>query len=181
MLTNNAAIGDPTQLPTGEPEGPPEAKSEKVVIDTRFGTMEFDRDLAISMPRGMMGFPHSRDFGLARLPDAGADRFMLLQSLSELRLSFLMLPLPMENDVIAANDLVSAQETLAIAPEDFAVALVVTIRDVGGEAQISVNLRAPIFLDTRQRLAWQHVLHNERYPIRHVLTPDQQSASNRAG
>jgi flagellar assembly factor FliW len=35
--------------------------------------------------------------------------------------------------------------------------------------QISVNLRAPIILDPDSRTAFQHVLLNNRYSVRHVI------------
>ena len=38
------------------------------VIDTRFGSMEFAREQALFMPRGILGFAEHKNFGLAHLP-----------------------------------------------------------------------------------------------------------------
>ena len=47
---------------------------------------------------------------------------------------------------------------------------IVSIRNVAGQAQTSVNLRAPVFLDAKNRTAWQYVMPNGAYNVRHVLT-----------
>jgi flagellar assembly factor FliW len=40
---------------------------------------------------------------------------------------------------------------------------------MGGSFETSVNMRAPIFIDTAKRLAWQYILPNDRYEVRHSL------------
>ncbi|NIR61560.1 MAG: flagellar assembly protein FliW [Gammaproteobacteria bacterium] len=49
--------------------------------------------------------------------------------------------------------------------------LIVTIRanETGEGIGMSVNLRAPIVLDSEQRIARQHVLSNGDYPVRQDL------------
>jgi flagellar assembly factor FliW len=47
--------------------------------------------------------------------------------------------------------------------------LIATFRRMGGSFETSVNMRAPIFVDTRNRLAWQYILPNDRYEVRHTL------------
>jgi flagellar assembly factor FliW len=58
---------------------------------------------------------------------------------------------------------------MGIAPADGAILLVVSVRKSGEAVSISVNLRAPIVIDTANRHAWQHVLANPAYSVRHVL------------
>lgn len=141
-----------------------------VIIDTRFGDMEFDRDSAVYLPRGLFGYADHHDFGIANLPDPRLEQFKLMQSLTDADLSFIVAPLNMDSDTIDAADIDQACEALSIARSDVAVLLIVATRKVGEETQVSVNLRAPIVVDTRSQTAWQYVLSNSRYPVRHVLS-----------
>jgi flagellar assembly factor FliW len=47
--------------------------------------------------------------------------------------------------------------------------LIATFRRMGGSFETSVNMRAPIFIDTANRTAWQYILANDRYEVRHTL------------
>jgi flagellar assembly factor FliW len=140
-----------------------------VVLDTRFGRFAFDPAQAIEFPRGLLGFPAHRNFGLTSLPDARLQQFMLLQSLSDANLSFLVLPVVDGNGPISPEDLAAARKDLDISQENLAVVLIVSIRRVAGETQISVNLRAPVLMDAGRRTGAQVVLPNGDYPVRHVL------------
>lgn len=151
---------------------PPEqepAAADAIVVDTRFGRFGFDPAQTIEFARGLMGFPGQKSFGLTALPDPRFNQFMLLQSLTDAGLSFLVLPATSGAGPIAPEDLEAEREALEIPPENLAVVLIVSIRKVGGETQISVNLRAPVFLDAGRRTGAQVVLTNGNYPIRHVL------------
>jgi flagellar assembly factor FliW len=47
--------------------------------------------------------------------------------------------------------------------------LIATFRRMGNSFETSVNMRAPLFIDTANRLAWQYILPNDRYEVRHTL------------
>jgi flagellar assembly factor FliW len=142
---------------------------DRQVIETRFGPMEFSGSQSLFMTRGVLGFAEHKHFGLAYLPNKFIDQLMLLQSLESPDTSFLVLPLGIDAGIIEQEDLVAACNTMKIEPENAVVAVIVTIRDVGGKPQISVNLRAPILLDSDARTGWQYVLPNSKYAVRHVL------------
>ena len=148
---------------------PIRTEDETAVIETRFGEMEFRLENAIYMPRGMLGYADFHDFGLANMPDPKLDQFKLLQSLSAPELSFIVAPLNPENDAIDPADIRSACELLSMDPEQAIMLLVVATRRIGPMTQISVNLRAPLILDPVSRTAYQHVLLNNRYSVRHVI------------
>ena len=174
MMANKAAVA--------EGEGPeaadPQSGTGKIVIATRFGEIEFDKAQAIFMPRGLPGFPGARSFALTQLPHPGMQQFSLLQCLEDADLSFMILPLDVDSGIIDREDLEQAREALGIAAADMAVVLIVTIREQHGKPQISVNLRAPIFLDAQNRTGAQHVLGNSKYSVRHDLSaaPDADGA-----
>lgn len=142
-------------------------------IETRFGPMTFDRSNTFTMPHGMLGFADRRAFGLANLPAERYGHFMLLQSLEEAALSFLVLPLAVAPDMIAEADVREACEALGYEPANVIVMLIATARkDDAGAVTLSVNLRAPILIDSEHQTARQYVLNNIAYPIRHILNGD---------
>lgn len=155
----------PLAAPVADEPNAPDA----VVLDTRFGRLAFDPNQSIEFPRGLLGFPAHRNFALTSLPDLRLQQFMLLQSLTDSNLSFLVLPVTDSSGPIAPEDIAAAQEELDISPGNVAVVLIVSIRRVGGDTQISVNLRAPVLMDAGRRSGAQVVLTNGDYPVRHVL------------
>ncbi len=169
MMPNNAAAAA-VAGPEPETVAAEVSAAEPIIVNTRFGRLEFDSAQAITMPRGMVGFPENKVFALTTVPDPRVENFMLLQSLTDSGLSFLTLPLSLESGIIAFRDLEAARQDLGVASEDFAAIAIVSIRNVGGNPQTSVNLRAPVFLDARHRTGWQYVLSNSAYNVRHVLT-----------
>lgn len=147
--------------------------SEIRSLETRFGTMEFVAADDVRLPRGILGFAEHRDFGLAYLPNKFIDDLMLLQSLSDPNTSFLVLPVATDSGVIEDKDLNGACGAMDIDPEYAALLLIVTIRDGGGVPEVTVNMRAPVILDTANRQAWQYVLPNAKYSMRHPLNLGQ--------
>ncbi|WP_417825050.1 flagellar assembly protein FliW [Thalassospira lucentensis] len=144
---------------------------ESVVVETRFGDIEFSWDKGIYMPVGLLGFPEHHVFGLANIPNSSLDQFKLYQSLTDANLSFIVAPYNMESGIYADKDLDLAQKSLAITADDMAILMVVTIRGAaGGEGiRMSTNLRAPILIDTNRQVAWQHILPNDRYSVQQDL------------
>ncbi len=169
MMTDNAVAADALG-PEPETCAADDGAGGSIIVDTRFGRLEFDPAQAIAMPRGMMGFPANKVYALTGVPDPKVRNFMLLQSLTDSGLSFLTLPLSLESGIIDFADLEAARRDLGVASDDFAAIVIVSIRNVGGTAQTSVNLRAPVFLDARHRTGWQYVMPNGAYQVRHVLT-----------
>ena len=100
--------------------------------------------------------------------------------MTEPTLSFIVAPLNPESDIIDAADIDDASERLSIARADTAVLLFVATRKIGVESQISVNLRAPIIIDTKSQTGWQYVLNNSRYPVRHLLMQGVKEADQAA-
>ncbi len=169
MMPNNAVAAD-LSGPGPETSAAEHSAGEPIIVDTRFGRLEFDPAQSIAMPRGMMGFPEHKVFALTGVPDPRVENFMLLQSLTDSGLSFLALPLSLESGILEIRDIEAARQDLGIGSEDFAAIAIVSIRNMGGKAQTTINLRAPVFLDARHRTGWQYVLPNGAYEVRHVLT-----------
>jgi flagellar assembly factor FliW len=131
--------------------------------------IEFDLNQSLTFPKGIPGFTGYQVFGLAMVPSETQAGFMLMQALDPDDLSFIVLPYDPAAGLIEEQDIVAAQQTLGIAPGNCAVMLIATFRRMGSSFETSVNMRAPILIDTTNRLAWQHILPNDRYEVRHTL------------
>jgi flagellar assembly factor FliW len=140
------------------------------IVETRFGTYEFDPQASFLLPYGLPGFPESRRFGLANLPGEQMQAFKLLQSLEDGSLSFIVTPLDPSAGQIARADFEVACLSAGTTPDQAALLLLVTLRKTADGMDITVNLRAPIVLDLDRRIGRQVVLQNTAYAVRHPLT-----------
>jgi flagellar assembly factor FliW len=138
-------------------------------IESRFGTLEIAADAHVTLPNGLLGFAEFHDFGIAALPEGRHPQFRVLQSLTTEDLAFLVAPLNMDSGAIEEADLSEACTTLGIERNKLAIMLIVTVRRDENGAQVSVNMRAPLFIDTGRMVGRQYVMPNNRYSIRHVL------------
>lgn len=138
-------------------------------IDTRFGKVTISHDNPIAFPKGMLGMADMRSYCLLKFPVEKFARFKMLQSLDDYNLSFITLPIQVNNEIIAANDLQEAANDLGIKMQDLSLLLVVSVHRDVDHVKLSVNARAPIFIDVRKRTAEQIVLRNSNYQVRHMV------------
>jgi flagellar assembly factor FliW len=165
MLSANTALAK--SAPPPAPALP--AVDAPIAVESRFGLVVISSAARMTFPQGLLGFSDYHSFGVAPLPDGKHPQFRVLQSLEAAELAFLVAPLNPESGAVANDDIDEACATLGIARDDLLVLLIVTVRREGESAQVSVNLRAPVFVDARRGIARQYVMPNTRYPIRHPL------------
>ena len=141
-----------------------------VTVQTRFGLIEFDRSSILTFPKGIPGFKDYQEFGLSKLPGASeVSNLVLLQSIEPTDLSLIVCSYEPAAGLIDAEDLAEACEHLSIRMEDCAIALIANFHREGDSVRISVNVRAPVLIDSANRLAWQYILSNDKYSVRHML------------
>jgi len=164
MMLNQANVqtgkGYPIVVPT-----------DIVVVETRFGTYEFSPQNTVVMPQGLVGFADHQLFGLGNLPEPAPEDFKLLQSLGDVPLSFIVMPVLAKQAPIGPADVEEACTAAGIDPRQACFLFVITIRPRadGTGIDMTANLRAPIVFDQTTRLARQHVLSNSQYPLRQPL------------
>jgi flagellar assembly factor FliW len=144
---------------------------ESVVVETRFGIYEFAPEQTIIVPNGLVGFADQQLFGLGNLPAPVPEDFKLLQSLEEVPISFIVLPVAKDELPIEAADLADACDAVGFSVDDIQVMFLCTIRpgDDGEGVDMWANLRAPLLFDLESQEARQYVLPNSRYPMRQRL------------
>ena len=138
-------------------------------IETRFGRVRVARDQPIIFRKGLLGMPEKTTYCLTEFPIKKFEKFKLLQSLEDDNLSFITLPLSIHNDIITREDLEEGCKDLGFNPEQIAILLIVSIHREMSGVKLSVNARAPLFLDASRRVADQCVLRNNAYEVRHIL------------
>lgn len=156
-----------TQLATVSPDPTPPA-AQMATIETRFGPLALDPDRLIELRGGLLGFADRHHFALLDLPDANVP-FKLLQSVNDPDLAFLVMPIDPAEGAIDSVDLLQATATLGFDGSALAVLGIVTVRQDEQGVHFTVNLRAPLLIDTERRAGAQYVLAKEAYQLRHPL------------
>lgn len=149
--------------------GETEGAHDVITLDSRFGRMEVARSHIISFPSGLLGFAAAREFALVQLDNPKYQMFRILQCVSDETLSFIVFPPSPESGLIDPADIEAAGAALRYPSSDLVVLLLVTVRKAETGHQLTVNLRAPVLIDSSRFLGAQYVLPNERYPVRFPL------------
>jgi flagellar assembly factor FliW len=166
MVTDHSAVVASQMAQEAEPERGPNGEE---IITTRFGKIAIRRDNPVTFSKGMLGMPEYTQFCLLPFPVQKFSEFRLLQSLEEHELSFITLPVELENGIIDRADIETACRDLGYGLNDLALLLVVSVHREMAQVRLSVNARAPLILDAQKRRAEQYVLHNNKYEVRHMI------------
>lgn len=135
---------------------------------TRFGDLEIDEKDIIKFPNGLPGFPEEQKFIL--LPCQENSPFSFLQSASEANLAFLVVdPFMFFTDYEFKIEDELVQELNLSANNPPQVFSIVTVPDCTEE--MTVNLLAPIIINTQDRIGLQFVLEKTNYKVKHLLFP----------
>jgi flagellar assembly factor FliW len=151
------------------PASPGAIVASTATIQSRFGEVVVDTNKTLAFPRGLLGLPDKQNFALVNFPNEKMQQFTLLQSLDEHALSFITLPVGLENNIITASDIRTACQDMQIAEKNLALLLIVSVHRQVSEVKLSVNARAPILVDSARRSAAQYVFQNDRYKVQHML------------
>ena len=140
-----------------------------LTIKTRFGEISVDTNKVVSFPRGLLGMPDKSRYALANFPSAKMAQFKLLQSLDDHTLSFITLPVDVQNSIIAVQDIRAAAADLQIKEDHLALLLIVSVHRSPDAVKLSVNARAPLFIDAERKIGIQHVFQSDTYKVQHML------------
>lgn len=139
-------------------------------ITTRFGKITVSRENPIVFPRGLLGMPDKFNYCITEFPVEKFRQFKLLQSLDDSQLSFITMPLEMKNPIIEEADITKACTELEVNQNDLALLLIVSVHRNQQFVRLSVNARAPLFVDAPRRLAAQYVFSTDKYKVQHMIT-----------
>lgn len=145
----------------------------KQPIMSRFGEIFIDPTRGIHFPNGLFGMPNRRLFYLTTITGKEDVLFKILHSLEEPMLSFLVLPLALDNTIIEKSDIVDTCGQLSIPLNELTLLTIVTTHPSKEDRighNLSLNCRAPLFIDSQKRIGNQVILPSSRYAIQHPLT-----------
>jgi len=137
------------------------------IVTTRFGEIEIDESKVIDMRGGIIGFEHLKKY-ILHIKDE-KNPFWWFQSLDNSEIAFVVI-----NPFIAKADyepVIDDNDTKLLeieGIEDVVLLTIVTICQT--PFSVSVNLRAPIVVNAKKKIAKQVVLEDPTYPVRYNLT-----------
>ncbi len=136
------------------PNSSPDAVSHRTIVSRVLGEQTVSSDAILRFPEGLHGFEAFREFALVQ---AARDGFWWLQCTEEAELAFLLVD-PFQAAPGYQVDLKAGDEHFLelAAPEDALILTVVTLPSSKG-ASATTNLRGPIVINARRRLARQIV------------------------
>ncbi len=165
MSQNATAVAAP-------PATPPAGRAEGRTIVTRFGELAVDEDKIITFVDGLYGFEQHRHYIMTQVP-GWAEVFKLLQAIDDPQLSLIVLPMEGGAGPIDGADFTHACGTLGFDREATAILGIVTMRTDGQNQGFTVNLKAPLLIDTERLIGRQYVFADDKYHLRHPLPVDQ--------
>jgi flagellar assembly factor FliW len=134
---------------------------------TRFGRVEIDKDLMLTLPEGILGFDSLKRYIILDHFD-GESPFKWLQSTEDPSLAFVITdPLLFVTDYKVK---IPKEEVGSIGLTDADKALIVVIVNIKRDhSEITINLQGPVIINSEKKLAKQIVIRESGYSVRHVI------------
>lgn len=147
------------------------------INSTRFGEIDFDDEKVISMPHGIIGFSEHKKYILVQ-PEEDAV-FLWLHSVDDPELAFVVAD-PRHFIPDYTVPLTDAEREFLKLTDESELGLLVLVTIPEGDAHgITANMLAPVIYHLPSSRAWQVVLEDVEYGIRHPLyTPDEEGEDN---
>lgn len=145
-------------------------ETETIAIESRFGPVTVTRKNAIFFPQGLLGLPPKLHFAVTDIPQKNMGQFKLLQCLNDHSLSFIVLPVDVNNTIIEHADIMELCEILSVKEENLLTLLIVSVQRSPEGVKVTANARAPVIIDVADRAAIQYVFPHSKYQITHPLT-----------
>ena len=148
-----------------------EPKDNSIIIDTRFGEIEVPTDNPVIFPQGLLGIAGNFEYALTDFPSEKLARFKLLQSLNDHSVSFITLPVALDNPLIDRADIEKAAGDVGVEDMDnLVILLIVSVhRSPNADVKLSANTRAPLLVYIPTRAAVQYVFQNSKYKVQELL------------
>jgi flagellar assembly factor FliW len=139
-------------------------------VNNKFGTVEINLSKQLNFPQGLMGMPKAKRFCLANCPIEKFQAFKLLQSVDDENLVFMVVPHSFfETTLIEEVDILASCADYEIKQSDLLILFLASAKMTDAGKVITLNVRAPLFIDTKNLEAHQVVFLNENYSIQHIL------------
>jgi len=122
------------------------------IKNLQFGEIEFDENMIIEFKEGIIGFENLKKFILINAED---DLFYWLTSVDEPEIVFPLFGIR----VIMEEDYPQEKNC-----EPFGI-----VKLNQDPAKVTINLKAPVYIDQNEKSGFQRILDDEKYPINYAL------------
>ena len=138
-----------------------------VVDSTRFGDLEVPADSVIDLPAGLIGFPSANKFILVEHKPP----FSWFHSCDDPNLAFVVIDGAEFGQHYNWKPPLNDRDCDFKEADEFAILLIVTVRS--DPSLTTVNLKAPLFVNIRNRKGVQVIFDDARYSTRHPLWTEE--------
>ena len=138
-----------------------------VVPSTRFGDMEVPAESVINLPSGLIGFPTANNFILVEHKAP----FSWFHSCDDPNLAFVVIDGAEFGQHYNWKPPLNDRECEFKEEDEFAILIIVTVRS--DPKLTTINLKAPIFVNIKNRKGVQVIFDDARYSTRHPLWTEQ--------
>jgi flagellar assembly factor FliW len=132
----------------------------------RFGNIEINKDDIITVPEGIIGFPDIKRYIILNM--GGDTPFKLFQAVDEPTVGFIIIdPVLFKPDYTVK---VRKEDLYSLSAEninEIVTMVIVTIPE--DPYKMTANLRGPLLINLKSKLARQHVLTDDTYTTRHKI------------
>ena len=130
-----------------------------------FGEVEIEESKIITFPNGIIGFPDMTRFTLMHDEDQGSNTIKWLQSIDEPNFAMpVMDPLVVCPDYKPVVDKAEVEYIGNLSEEEMLVLVTVTVpHDL---KLMTVNLKGPFIINTKDMKASQTIIDNDEYPVK---------------
>ncbi len=130
-----------------------------------FGEITIDEDKIIHFPAGIIGFPELTEFAMLHDEDAGLVSVHWLQSVQEPAFAMPVIdPLLVKEDYNPEVDDELLKPLGDLRQEDVLVLVTLTVpQDL---TKMTVNLKGPVIINSRNRIACQSIIDGEQYKVK---------------
>ncbi len=134
----------------------------------RFGTLEIDEREIISMVDPIIGFPHAHRFVLLdHKTKSGPTPFKWLQSVDDPALAFVLLPAQLVEPTYRVTMTKEEAQKLKISEPTDAEVWTILVIPPKEPKKMTANLKAPVVINTKEKLGKQLVLVDSEYSTKH--------------
>ena len=131
-------------------------------------TPDPDDGILLTLPRGLLGFPHLTSFRLFEPSDGYPLKF--LQAVDQPEISFVCMdPVGLRPDYTVPLSDPEAEELALEAPSDALILTLVVIPE--DPRRMTTNLAGPLVVNTRTRVGMQVALPSDRFPLKFPVFP----------
>jgi flagellar assembly factor FliW len=139
---------------------------------TRFGEFTVPVETVITIPSGVIGFPHTTRFVMLDHKHP----FSWLHSVEDPNLAFVVVDGFEFGQQFEVKPPVGDKDTDLKAEDEYAILIIVTVRS--DPRLTTANLKAPVFVNMRNRRGVQIIIDDPRYSTRFPLWTDEPAAGS---